>query len=179
MTTTRSQSRAQAPAANKKFFYKSKNGKVIKELNINKGNAFKEKKQMFYLIKNVDMTKYEKNNDGLYKEKVENIVFKNVQELKLKYNGKPVIKHSFIVKKPAGSEEIEKFISNYIKDIHNIGLYYISSNFEGIGWRSSKKLEPNGKVRIFNPDDFEIYNDNNDIDFNQEIIDFNLYILQK
>ena len=179
MTTTRSQSRAQAPAANKKFFYKSKNGKVIKELNINKGNAFKEKKQMFYLIKNFDTSKYEKNNEGLYKEKIQNIVFKNVQELKLKYNGKPVIKHSFIVKKPAGSEEIENFISNYIKNITNIGLYYISSNFEGIGWRSSKKLEPNGKVRIFNPDDFEIYNDNNDIDFNQEIIDFNLYILQK
>jgi len=178
MPTTRSQSRAQAPAANKKFFYKSKNGKVIKELSINKGNAFKDHKQMFYLIKNIDTSKYEKNNEGLYIEKIQNIVFKNSIELKLKYNGKPVVKHSFIVKKPVGSEEIEKYISNYIKDITNIGLYYISCNFSGIGWRSSNKLEPNGKVRIFNPEDFEIYNDNN-IDFNQEITDFNIYILQK
>jgi len=84
-----------------------------------------------------------------------------------------------LLKKPVGSEEIEKFISNYIKDINNIGLFYISSNFSGIGWRSSKKIEPNGKVRMFNPEDFEIYNDNNNIDFNQEITDFNIYIIQK
>jgi len=75
MTTTRSQSRAQAPAANKKFFYKSKNGKVIKELNINKGNAFKEKKQMFYLIKNFDTSKYEKKTMRGYTKKKFKILF--------------------------------------------------------------------------------------------------------
>ena len=104
MPITRSQSRTQATTQTptKTFFYKSKNGKVIKELKTYKGNAFKDHGQMFHIVNNIDFNKYEKSNDGLYIEKIKNIVFKNSMELKLKYNGKPVIKHSFIVKKTRG-----------------------------------------------------------------------------
>ena len=181
---TRSQSKAESK---QKYYYKSKNSAVIKEFFLTEKEAKKtirDKKQTFFKVKNpLESNKnYKQTSKGIFKEKVQNITLniKKTGPMKLKYKGKYLYKYSFDIKNPVKSNKVIKFIEKFFKTINtnDIDLYYISSNFEGIGWRSTNKINIDDAIKVFDPMDFEIY-DNNNINFNQEITEFEIIIISK
>jgi hypothetical protein len=121
------------------------------------------------------------------KQALPNIVFNAARsgKMKIKQGAHTMERYCFTCRKPANSAEVKTFVDNYLKTNFKDarGEYWISGNFVGIGWRSSKKIDlHNPDSNLFNPADFEIYFDNYNtkytIHFDQPVTEFHIYILQ-